>query len=556
LLLSAAAVGLCGPQPADDDRPGYDEKLLREAGPTVSAEALAKFFTDRTPTGDPAAAEGLARQLRSDDFNERQKAAQALVALGPAAGSALLRALSDKDKEARLLATECFQKVLARHEPGVCVPAARALARLAPEKAPAVLLARLPYAWADEKEAIWAALSGAAAKGGRLDAAYAKALTDPLPARRALAGFISARYGGEKEKKAAAALLNDPDREVRLRVAQGLLGAGSTEGVPALIGLLSETPDPVSWQAEELLWWWAGEGGPKPGGDWAAWWKARPAVRPAKRAYRPRLLLVRETGINRPDRLSLWGCDGRRRWQIECGEGDRSHTQGFAYLSEPPMIVSAEWSEKIGKNGGEVVRGRDLKGRVLWERASSPGGLGFQRLAAGTVFTDAGELTPFGASVRLAGPWGPITRRLATGQLVWPYKVGGRRWLCRNITPGPGQYSLVEVDDKTGEKAPAPGTQSGRFAGGVPLGEGHCLLFEPGGKAAVEVDRRGRALWRAAFDKPVMGAARLPGGGVVVSYGRGVIEEVGPGGKVGWRVESARLPRALAACFPLVGLGF
>jgi hypothetical protein len=278
-LLSAAAAGLSGPPPTDDDRPGYDEKLLREAGLTVSPEALTKFFAERSPPdADLAKIDGLVRQLRSTEFEEREQASAKLTALGSAAAPVLLRAMSDKEVEVKDRATKCFRQIEARCDPGVCIPAVRALARSAPDKAPAVLLRRLPSAWPDEREAIWVALSEVAANGGPLDAAYAKALTDAVPARRALSGFLLARWGTDKERKAAAALLKDADAEVRLRVAQGLLGAGSTEGVPALIALLANPSKGVAWQAEELLRWWAGEDGPKPKGDWAAWWKDKPAA--------------------------------------------------------------------------------------------------------------------------------------------------------------------------------------------------------------------------------------------------------------------------------------
>jgi hypothetical protein len=377
--------------------------------------------------------------------------------------------MSDKEEEVRSRAKECFRKVLARDEVGVCIPAARVLARIAPEKAPAVLLGRLPFAWPDERDTIWRALSEVAARGGRLDAAYAKALSDKAAAGRALSGFLLARWGSEKERKAAAALLKDPDREVRLRVAQGLLGAGSTGGVPALIGLLSKRPEPVSWQAEELLRWWAGEDGPKPGSDWAAWWKGKPKVRPAKREYPPRLLLV----VDGPDtkmRAWLCGCDGKPRWQmhwesktVNRRDPAREAVSDVVLLPEDSLVVASEWSPTAMKDrprglghhrdSGYVVTGRNLKGRVLWQAVKHEEAVKLWRLSAGTVLTDLGEVTPEGNQVRTSGMWRVRERLLVLPrgpyQLALPYRVG-RRWLFHLPGPQPGQRGpqLVEVDEK------------------------------------------------------------------------------------------------------------
>jgi hypothetical protein len=495
ILLSAAAAQP-RPQGPGWPRPAEPEEVLREAGLKDSPAALAKFFTDRTPKAGTDQVPTLLRQLSSDDPRERQKASEGLLALGPAVAPSLMQSFTEKYGETRRQAKECLARLQARQPAVTCVLAVRELVRVAPERAPAVLLSRLPYAWPGEREAIWLAL----AKPGRPDALYAKALSDKEAARRALAGFLLARYGTEKEKAAAAALLKDGDRGVRLRVAQGLLGAGSSEGVPALIGLLSKEPETVSWQAEELLRWWAGEDDPKPGGDWAAWWKGKPKVRPAKRSHRPRLVLVREMGI-KPSRLSLYGCDGRRRWSLEYRDVAISHPR-TAFLSETGTVVAAEsqWKQ-------EFVRARDLGGRILWQRPVPPLWVPHpQRMAAGTVNTNIEVLTPWGG---LVGP-----------------------------PPPHGRFPRDEL----------------------PPADGHRLKTEWEAGVVAELDREGRVLWRAEVGGRFKGVIRLPGGGVVAAYhtkdGKDLVEEVGPGGKTGWRAQSGGWPLWLVAPFPLLALGF
>src|SRR5262249_31009351 len=92
--------------------------------------------------------------------------------------------------------------------------------------------------------------------------------------------------GGDPAQRASARKrLADADPLVRLRAAQGLLGRGRKEGVPALIDLLRGTPLEVAWQAEELLHWAAADKAPEAvlsaGSEaarnrcrdaWRAWW--------------------------------------------------------------------------------------------------------------------------------------------------------------------------------------------------------------------------------------------------------------------------------------------
>ncbi len=577
----STAVALCGQQADSPGTARYDEELLRQAGVTPSGEALATYFAERSPPdADLAKIDGLVRQLSSTEFDEREKASARLLALGPAAAPALLRALSDKDQEVKDRAAKCFQQVQDRWDVGTCISAVRALARLSPEKAPAVLLRRLPSAWPDEREAIWWALSEIAGKGGRLDAACAKALADAAPSRRSLAGFLLARWGTDRERKAAAALLKDIDAEVRLRVAQGLLGVGSTEGVPALIALLANPSKGVAWQAEELLRWWAGEDGPKPGGDWAAWWKGKPKVRPPKRGYRPRLLLVSE-GTPMTLRVWLCGSDGRPRWDLrwQGKSTDRRIPTGeavsdFVLLPEQPLVVAAEWSQTATKDlprqfagpdgSGWVMTGRDLQGRVRWQSVRSHMPIHLQRLSTGTIFTGFAEVTPEGAQVRTAGVWKIFERKFTPGinfyQLAWPYRVGGHRWVFRADRADSDQSSLVEVDQKDSKERTVPGSYGSKARTVTPLGDGDCLVVDHKAKEARKVDVRGRVVWQYRSADRIQAAVRLPGGNAVVLCqdpgAKGLLQEVSQGSEVLWRARGGELPRSLAVCFPLVALGF
>ena len=163
---------------------------------------------------------------------------------------------------------------------------------------------------------------------------FEKGLTDILPARRAIAGCIVARRGDAKQRETVRKLLADVDPWVRLRAAQGLLGANDKSGVPALIGLLETAPVYAAWQAEELLHYIAGVESPAPvlgAGKaedrktcktaWEAWWKANGAridlAKVRREPRRPGLFL----GVVGESRRTLAGprLSVRLRWNRGAG---------------------------------------------------------------------------------------------------------------------------------------------------------------------------------------------------------------------------------------------
>src|SRR5207247_691722 len=80
-------------------------------------------------------------------------------------------------------------------------------------------------------------------------------------------------------------LLDDPDREVRRRVANALVNVGEKKALPALIDLLGDSSPDEAWPIADLLAAAAGARAPAvaPGSDaagrrrcraaWAAWWR-------------------------------------------------------------------------------------------------------------------------------------------------------------------------------------------------------------------------------------------------------------------------------------------
>src|SRR5690242_6327316 len=133
-------------QPAADPA-AEDEQILKDAKVGTDAPALLQFFRKRTPADrDRDRAAALIRRLGEDAFPVRQKAADGLVTLGPAALPQLRAALSHPDEEVRQRAGECLQAI-DPSPPGVLAgAAARRLRALRTPGAAAALLAYLPSA--------------------------------------------------------------------------------------------------------------------------------------------------------------------------------------------------------------------------------------------------------------------------------------------------------------------------------------------------------------------------------------------------------------------------
>ncbi|MBY0527488.1 MAG: hypothetical protein K2R98_29095 [Gemmataceae bacterium] len=182
-----------------------------------------------------------------------------------------------------------------------------------------------------------------------------------------------------------------------------------------LIALLATAPTELAWQAEELLYWVAGDDAPDlaiGAGKtdvrkqcqmaWENWWRVNDAkldwdkVRRDHR--RPGLLLAagytpESFEDQRKDLLHhVWliGCNGKSRWKLSERLPERHEISAVQLLA-----------------GGRIHLGqteRDLDGKVLWERTGTFV-TSARRLPNGNTFVQLGnsstveEVTPEGAAV-------------------------------------------------------------------------------------------------------------------------------------------------------------
>src|SRR5690242_8875287 len=263
LLAALPLVGRAQP-PAPTDGAAEDEQLLKDAKVSTDGPGLLEFFRKRTPTEkDRERAAGLVRRLSDDVFAVRQKAAEGLVALGPAALPQLRAALGHPDEEVRQRAAECLQAIDPSPRGALAGAAARRLRAARPAGAVPVLLAYLPSA-DDEAvvEEVLAALVVLGVHDGKVDPDLTNALQDRAPERRAAAALVLGRSGTAEQRAAVRALLGDADARVRFRAAQGLLAGRERDALPALLALLTEGPRDVAEQADDLLRCAAGDQAP------------------------------------------------------------------------------------------------------------------------------------------------------------------------------------------------------------------------------------------------------------------------------------------------------
>lgn len=409
LALGAVALLLLSPNIRAEDNRTYEEEILQTAGwATNSASLLRRLEQHVPPDRDPNPSPELIRLLGDRQYAQRTRAREQLIAAGVAALPLLRDATKNTDPEIAQSARVALAEIDKRLDP-IEVGNVQAAVHILGERGytdaiPCLLgLLRVPVD-ADLTEEIWYALDALVRKAGRVDAKWLAVPTQRFPEQRAAAGFLAARYGDKPQRNAVRALLIDSEEVVRLRVAQGLMGAGDPSVLPTLIELLDTPHTTYAWQAEELLRWVAGPRTPKkmvgdgtpsnrPAADprvyvppaeeelvgdgtpenrracrdaWRRWWNEEGAcvdlraVLSGKR--KPRLVLA-HTGFH----MRLMGSDGQVRWNLKVFPKQTFHpsefvaTDRFVVCRNKPMEVVDE----LGFDGG-------LKRRTVSSGCASP----------------------------------------------------------------------------------------------------------------------------------------------------------------------------------------
>jgi HEAT repeat protein len=390
-----------------------DEQILKNAHLGTDGPNLVKFLLARSlaRVENPFRVEQLIKRLGHREFTIRSQASRDLVQLGNLALPALRRAQLDQDPEIAGRATACVRAIEDRSNRTLVLAVVRLSGKHPIDRTVEALIQFLPFA-GDEEVAneIWYALDALTIQQGKLDPSVIAALVSESTLRRAVAGYLVARRAKPAERRKVLALLSDADPFVRLRTAQGLLGAGNSHGIPTLIALLDQPLIDIAWQAEELLHWVASGNSPtaavatsaKDSGRtcrvaWQQWWqRAGPELdlRSTERVLRrPGLLLAFD--VNQSQVL-LIGCDGTTRWQLTTLEQVMD-----AQLLPSGRLLTAEEPQRRPARGdvlGSVARERDLHGNILWQCDGPPQPMAVRRLPNGNTLVAGArriiEITP------------------------------------------------------------------------------------------------------------------------------------------------------------------
>lgn len=173
------------------DTASADEAVLKKANIDTDGSALVEYLRkSKANRIDPDHIRALVKQLGDDSFNVREKATQALIALGEPALPFLQQAAKSSDLEVARRAERCLQAihkdpVQRQGEDAKWIALARTLARKKPAGAIEALLAFLPQAASPEVEReVRFALRLLARSSSEPDPVLVKALEDKDPRRR------------------------------------------------------------------------------------------------------------------------------------------------------------------------------------------------------------------------------------------------------------------------------------------------------------------------------------------------------------------------------------
>jgi hypothetical protein len=436
----------------------------------------------------------------------------------------LHQAVHTGDPHARVYAAKCLE--LIEKDGSTVLPAAavRLIALRKPEGAAEALLGYLPFAESEGLSGeLKTALEAMAMNNGLPDPVLAKALRDPLAARRAVAAEIFCHAGEPAHLALVRPLLQDTDPGVRLQVALALAGARDKQAVPVLIALVGELPAYQAWRAEEYLYRLAGEKAPaypstndktargKWRDEWAAWWQKNGAalelvhLEQSQRSLGLTLVVEQYNKERGAGRVFEIDSAGKVVWEI----GALRHPLDAEYLAGDHVLIAEQ--------SANLVSERDRKGAIVWQKvAQNP----FRciRLPSGSTFIGCRnqiiEVDRAGKeTVLYTAPAGNANiasaTRLRDGQIL--------------LTTYQNEFVRLDPKGKEIKNANLPFLANmAQFVDFLP--NNHLLVSLYNSNKVVEYDLDGKVFWEATIELPG-NLTRLPNGNVlVVSQSSRVVE--------------------------------
>jgi hypothetical protein len=543
-----------------------DEEALKQAGLTPDdPRPLVEYLKARTLTDvDQTSIGEVIKKFGADDFEERLKATAEVERFGPAAIGPLKRAEGDPDPEVAYRAREALKRMEKVPHSQVAAAAVRALAKLRPKEAAAVLLGFLPMADSDEvAEEIRAALVGLAAADGKPEPALVAALSDKSVVRRSAAYVALAEGGRLKEALplVAAAVRKEADTDAKfLGLWSLLMGTRQKEFVPDLIDMIPKLPRGRIWQLEEFLLQLAGKGRPdakfgktpealaKAREAWAGWWKAKGgSLDLAKFDFKPRV-----TGYT--DIIELDYRYGQQYHVVTLGPDLKVKARigglGAGTLNYPSDVKKLSGGNYlIAEQNGNRLTERDSTGRVVKTTNVTqplhidllPGG--------GMVVVCRNQVVQYDKEMKQLWSFQRPNYDIMGGRRL----PGGDVVFVTNAFQGPNLHRLeVKEVEKNGNKSweakddgkPLTLGRMQQFQSIDVTGDDRVLVCEFNRVAEYDLKaEKGKAkeLWNYAANSPTS-CQRLPNGNTLIAIinqpPNGKVLEVDPAGEVVWEYES------------------
>src|SRR5262245_13400951 len=510
-----------------------DERILRQANVPIDGPSLIALIRKSTPLHVDVRKIGtLVERLGSEDFIERERAAQDLIALGALAAPHLRQALRHADRELALRAGACLRVIDTGAGPHVLAAAIRLLAERKPPGAAEAVLAYLPYA-PDHTvaAAVRRTLPAIALRDGKPEPAMLKALADPAPLQREIAGEALANAGVIVPE--VRRLLDDADPRVRLALALALVRHKEKQAVPVLIDLLGDVPATDAGRIEEVLLRLARSNAPSAAlgttapadsvrEQWKKWWQANQdsvylsRLTTIEKVLGYTLLVFADSG-----RVMEVAADGTKRWQID----GLAHPMS-AHVVDGDRVLIAEYR-------GQRVTERDVGGKVIWEKKIAwP--IAAQRLPNGNTF-----IATRNQLVEIDTRGNETVHSLKGETLMGAQRLPGGNIACLTSA---GVFLLLDPAGNTLRRL-AGGFATDFGCGFDVLPNGNLLIPETRAGRLAEYDVNGKLVWKCAIAAP-RSASRLSNGNTLTAGDNRAVE-VGADGRLVWEIRAVGVTRIL-----------
>lgn len=546
-----------------------DAEALKQAGLTPGdPRSLIEYLKARTLTdADQNTIREVIKKFGADDFEARLKATEEVEKFGPAAIGPLKAAERDPDPEVAYRARETLMRMEKVPHSQVAAAAVRALVKLKPKEAAAVLVGFLPMADSDDvAEEIRTALVELAEADGKPEPALVAALSDKSVVRRSAAYVALAEGPDGKGVKGAyplvkAAVRKETDADAKfLGLWSLLMTTRQKEFVPDLIDMIPKLPRGRIWQLEEFLLQLAGKEKPdakfgksaealeKARAAWAGWWKKKGgSLDLAKFDFKPRV-----TGYT--DIIELDYRYGQQYHVVTLGPDLKVKVRlgglGVNMLNYPSDVKKLPGGNYlIAEQNGNRITERDSTGRIAkTTNVTQP--LSIDLLpGGGMVVVCRNQVVQYDKDMKQQWTYQRPNYDIMGGRRL----PGGDVVFVTNTFQGPNCYRLeVKEAEKNGNKTweakddgkPLALGRIQQFQSIDVTGDGKVMVCEF--NRVVEYDlksEKGKAkeLWSFSANNPTS-CQRLPNGNTLIAVinqpPNGKVLEVDTAGEVVWEYES------------------